>query len=211
MTAKNADTQVMTKTAFLAELRHKLGAMPETEAIAAVAYYDEYLSEAGPENEATAIEELGSPSQVAAGILGQQVYADTSGEDTSTKKGLSAIWLLVLGLLASPIAIPLAIALIGVIFSVLASALAMVFALLVAAFAMVVGGIIYLGVGIWVLFTSFATGLTTIGMGLASIAAGAALSIVLFWAAKHIVNGVARGGSRLLKRYQTRKEASDVN
>jgi len=211
MTAKNADTQVMTKTAFLAELRRKLGAMPEAEAIAAIAYYDEYLSEAGPENEAAAIAELGSPAQVAAGIMGQQIYADTSGEDTSTKKGLNAIWLLVLAILASPIAIPLAFALIALILAVLATALAAVFSLFVGAAAFIFGGIIYLGLGVATLFVSFATGLVTIGIGLASIAIGAALSIVLFWAAKHIVNGVAREGSKLLKRYQTRKEAKDVN
>ncbi|MCL2403004.1 MAG: DUF1700 domain-containing protein [Coriobacteriia bacterium] len=205
MTAKYADstTQTMTKTAFLADLRQRLNVLPESEAIAAMAYYDEYLSEAGPENEAAAVAELGSPAQVAAGILGDHVYADTTGEGKTTKKGLSALWMVVIGVLA--LANPLGLVLIMLIFSLLLTALSVIFSLFIAAITAFVGGIAYIGIGFVTLFSHFTTGLATIGVGLALTAFGAALAIVLAWLTKHAVNGAARGGSQLLRRFKNRK------
>ncbi|MCL2438156.1 MAG: DUF1700 domain-containing protein [Coriobacteriia bacterium] len=208
MTAKYADnTQAMTKTAFLAELRQRLSVLPEPEAMSAIAYYDEYLSEAGPENEAAAIAELGSPAQIATGILGDHVYTSTTGEDKTIKSGLTAVWIAVVGVLTAPITLPLAFSLIMLIFSLLLTALLVVFSLFIAAIATFIGGVVYLGIGFVTLFSHFATGLATIGTGLALTAFGAALSIVMVWMAKHVVNGAARGGSHLLRRFKTRKGA----
>jgi len=212
MTARNAaeTTQFMTKTAFLAELHRRLSVMPLAEAEAAIAYYDEYLSEAGPENEAAAIADLGSPAQVATGILGDQVYADTTGEDKSVRKGLSALWMVVVGLFAAPVALPLAFVLIIVIFSVLIAILSAVFSAATAAITLLVAGLIYIAMGFVVLFSHFATGITTIGIGFIASALGAALTILMVWLAKHAINGTARGGSYLLRRFKTRGEAHNA-
>ena len=194
-----------TKTAYLAELQNKLKGMPDSEIIAATAYYDEYLTDAGPANEAAAIAELGSPAEVAAGIMGDYVYADTTGESASTRKGLNAIWIVVIGILASPIALPLAIALIAVIFSLLISVLSVILSLFVAAGALLFAGVAYLAVGFITLFTSFATGITTMGIGLMAIAVGAALGIGLIWATKHAVNGIAALGSRAIRNRRNKR------
>jgi uncharacterized membrane protein len=210
MTAKNTAANITDKNAFLAELRQKLSVLSESEAITALAYYDEYLSEAGPENEAAAIAELGSPAHVAAGILGDQIYAETTGEEKSTKKGLGALWLVVIGLLASPIALPLAIVLIAVIFSLLISAFSMILSLFVAAIVLMVAGIVYIGAGFGTLFTSFATGLVTVGYGLVAIASGSAMMIGLVWLTKITVNALAKLGAKMLQRNKTRKEVRDA-
>ncbi|MCL2680829.1 MAG: DUF1700 domain-containing protein [Coriobacteriia bacterium] len=194
----------MTKTAFLAELQRKLKAMPESEVIAAIAYYDEYLSEAGPENEETAIAQLGSPAQVAAGIMGDYVYADTTGEDITTGKGLSALWIVVIGLIVGPLALPLALVLIALIFSLLIAALSLIFSLFATAVALLVSGVVYLATGLYTLFISFATGVVTIGTGLVFMAMGAALMLIMIWATKHIVNGIAAGSAKLLRRWNNR-------
>jgi len=210
MTARDAadTTHAMTKTAFLAELQRRLNVLPESEARAATAYYDEYLSEAGPENEAAAIAELGSPAQVAAGILGDQVYADTTGEQKSIKKGLGALWLVVAGLL---LVSPLGWVLVPLVISLLLAAFALVFSFFILAVSLLVGGIIYLGIGSFTLFFSFSTGLVTIGSGLMSAAVGTALMIAMIWLTKHIVNGIARGGSHLLRKFKSRREAQYVS
>jgi len=197
-------TSSMTKTAFLAELQRKLKDMPESEIASAVAYYDEYLSEAGPENEAAAIVELGSPAEVAATVIGDYVYAGTTSDDKSIKKGFTAIWLIVLAILASPVALVVAIFLISFIFSLLTSALSVAFALFLAAGATVFAGVIYLAVGFWTLFFSFSSGIITIGIGLVLLAIGSAMTLALLWLTKHLVNGVALLGAKLLRRWKNR-------
>lgn len=208
MTAKYVDSSSShgDKSRFLAELRQRLSVLPEAESQTALAYYDEYLSEAGPENEAAALAELGSPAQVAAGILGDHVYASTTGEEKSAKKGLSALWVVtigILGVLAAPLAIPLIIS----IFGLLASALMFIFSLFLAAILAFVAGIIYIGVGFAALFSHFATGIATIGSGLALTALSAALALALAWLSKHLLNAAARAGSHMLRKLQTKKGA----
>ena len=62
----------MTRTAFLAALERLLAPLPEAERKDALSYYEDYLDAAGPENEARAIAELGSPEEVARKILDEQ-------------------------------------------------------------------------------------------------------------------------------------------
>ena len=62
----------MTRTAFLAALEQLLAPLPEAERKDALSYYEDYLDAAGPENEARAIAELGSPEEVAHKILDEQ-------------------------------------------------------------------------------------------------------------------------------------------
>ena len=59
----------MTRTAFLSALEQLLAPLPESERKDALSYYEDYLDAAGPENEARAIAELGSPEEVARKIL----------------------------------------------------------------------------------------------------------------------------------------------
>ena len=49
----------MNRMEFLTELERLLSGMPEDERQAAVSYYADYLADAGEENEADAIRELG--------------------------------------------------------------------------------------------------------------------------------------------------------
>lgn len=58
----------MNRMEFLTELERLLSGMPEDERQAAVQYYADYLADAGEENEADAIRELGSPEKVAESI-----------------------------------------------------------------------------------------------------------------------------------------------
>lgn len=58
----------MNKEEFLQRLRNLLSGIPATEAEEALAYYRDYFADAGVENEARVIEELGSPEKVAENI-----------------------------------------------------------------------------------------------------------------------------------------------
>lgn len=58
----------MDRTEFMKELEYLLQDIPEEEKAEAIAYYQDYLEEAGDEHEAEAIREFGSPERIAAMI-----------------------------------------------------------------------------------------------------------------------------------------------
>ena len=87
----------MTRTAFLAALEQLLAPLPEAERKDALSYYEDYLDAAGPENEARAIAELGSPEEVARKILDEQSPAGSSAAPTSPARKPHSRWRMVLG------------------------------------------------------------------------------------------------------------------
>ena len=54
----------MTKYEYLAKLEQLLSSLPEQERRDAMNYYEEYFVSAGPEKEAEAIRELGTPEEL---------------------------------------------------------------------------------------------------------------------------------------------------
>jgi len=107
----------MNRHEFVAQLKTKLRSLPAEEIANAAAYYEEYFDDAGPENEESVIAELGSPSGIASKIIGEFAIRKVDDGKGTTKAGLSAIWIVVLGIFASPIALPLAIAAVSVVFA----------------------------------------------------------------------------------------------
>ena len=85
----------MTRTAFLAALEQLLAPLPESERKDALSYYEDYLDAAGPENEARAIAELGSPEEVARKILDEQSPQGVSAAPASPAP--RSRWRMVLG------------------------------------------------------------------------------------------------------------------
>ena len=85
----------MTRTAFLAALEQLLAPLPESERKDALSYYEDYLDAAGPENEARAIAELGSPEEVARKILDEQSPQGASAAPASPAP--RSRWRMVLG------------------------------------------------------------------------------------------------------------------
>ena len=85
----------MTRTAFLAALEQLLAPLPEAERKDALSYYEDYLDAAGPENEARAIAELGSPEEVARKILDEQSPQGASAAPASHAP--RSRWRMVLG------------------------------------------------------------------------------------------------------------------
>lgn len=192
----------MNKTEFLEQLRRKLKNLPPDEANEALSYYEEYFSDAGPENEAATIAELGSPAEVAAGIISDYAIKDVSGDGDkkSTGSSLSVIWIVILGIFASPIALPLAIAAVAVIMALLISVFAVFLSLAASAIALIASGLFALICGAIVMFQSFASGIFFIGTGLVTIALGGALGLFIIWLTKITVRGIALLGARLLKK-----------
>ena len=133
----------MNKTEFLAELKRCLRKLPYEEVENAISYYSEYFDDAGAENERRVIEELGSPSELAAKIMADYAIKDMEASPKSARKGISAIWFIILAIFASPIALPIALAFAIVAFALVVVAFALIFAFAVVTFALIGSRYIY--------------------------------------------------------------------
>lgn len=75
----------MRRTEFLEELERLLADLPEEERKAAIQYYDDYLQDAGQENEQEVIRELGGPEKAAATIRADYYGREFHEEEYDTK------------------------------------------------------------------------------------------------------------------------------
>ena len=162
----------MNRADYMAALRRALSVLPEEERANALRYYEEYFDDAGPENEAKAIEELGEPAKVAAQILAdyRELTAVPHAQPIKEKR---------------PIGLPLVFGagatVLGVLLAIVVTVLAVIFAVLLILYgiplALICGGavIALLSCTLW---ATPANALVTLGNGLAAFAAGILLGLL---------------------------------
>ena len=199
----------MNRSEFFKKLEQALSRVSEEERIAALDYYNEYFDDAGEENEQKVIEELGSPAQIAARIRADSAVKKLN-EDTkpSVKKGISAVWWVILAIFAAPIALPLAIGAAALAIGLLAALIGIIIALIASVAAFFVAGIVVVVSGIAVLATSIPTAIFTIGVGLATLGVTILIGILVVLAARGMFSGVAKGMNKQLNK---KTKGDDIN
>jgi uncharacterized membrane protein len=160
------------KNEYLRKLDKKLKRLPPDERANAIAYYAEYFDEAGTENFVYAMDCLGNPSVVAAGILAEYTYQEVKADQSKIKRGISAVWFAIIGVLALPIGIPLVISILCVAFAIIVSLGAVFISLFASAFACAVCGLALAIVGFIVIPSSIAAAVLHIGIGLVLLSLG---------------------------------------
>jgi len=154
----------VSKNEFLLELKHRLQKLPLEEQEQALVYYEEYLNEAGPENETRVLQEIGSPAAVAAGIIGEHVVQASGNSEKKTR--FSAV--IFLAVCAAPLTLPLAIGMLALVISLCA----VFFSLGIAAAALPIAGVVSVGTGLFIGFGSVGSGIFYVGYGLLLCAIG---------------------------------------
>lgn len=174
----------MNRTEFMSQLKENLSNLPVEERENAISYYTEYLDDAVAgnlnENSNTSIEEeriireLGSPSKIASQIIGNYAVSDIATSPKSAKKGLSTLWIVILAIFASPIALPIAFGAVALAFALIVTIFSFIFAFALVAAACIASGGFVIIVGFRILLTSFdfATFFLFVGGGLITIAIG---------------------------------------
>ncbi|MBG9452793.1 hypothetical protein ABE61_01495 [Lysinibacillus sphaericus] len=159
----------MNRASYLKKLRGKLQRLPAHEVNAALAYYEEYFDEAGEENEQRVIQQLGSPSHVASQIMADYALKDleatSTSNSTSTKKNMSAIWLIILAIITAPLSLPLLVVAIALIFSFGAVIFSIIIAIIATMLGIFFGGIVALISGFFILTQHWQTALLFMGVG----------------------------------------------
>lgn len=192
----------MNREEYMKCLTHRLRRLPKEDFDKAISYYTEYFEEAGPENEAQAIHDLGSPELAADQII-RNIAAENAKEPIKdVRHGFYAVWIGILAVFAAPIGIPLALTLGILALTFVFLILVLIFCVFVVTISVAVSAIPCIVVGVWMLFTSFADGMATIGIGLIGLGIGYWLivaSVALGKGALHLMTRlfgrVAKGGN----------------
>ena len=159
----------MTKTEYIAKLTKYLRKLPQQDYEEAIEYFMEYFEEAGPENEARVIAELGTPKEAAHEVISRLLDEKIIEDESSLRNKTTILWIAILAVLASPVALPILlfflamiVTLLMIIFAVIVTALALTFALLIS--------------GVYTFFTSF----SLLSVSLASTLFGGGLGLLMF-------------------------------
>ena len=159
----------MTRTEYIAKLTKYLRKLPQQDYEEAIEYFMEYFEEAGPENEARVIAELGTPKEASHEVISRLLEEKIVEDKSSLRNKTTILWIAILAVLASPVALPILLfflamllTLLVVIFAVIVTALALTFALLIS--------------GIYTFFTSF----SLLNVSLASTLFGGGLGLLMF-------------------------------
>ena len=167
----------MTRTEYIAKLTKYLRKLPQQDYEEAIEYFTEYFEEAGPENEARVIAELGTPKEAAHEVISRLLEEKIVEDKSSLRNKTTILWIAILAVLASPVALPILLfflamimTLLMIIFAVIVTALALTFALLIS--------------GVYTFFTSFSLlsvslASTLFGGGLGLMMLGGALLLLL--------------------------------
>lgn len=159
----------MTRTEYIAKLTKYLRKLPQQDYEEAIEYFMEYFEDAGPENEARVIAELGTPKEAAHEVIRRLLEEKIVEDKSSLRNKTTILWIAILAVLASPVALPILLfflamimTLLMIIFAVIVTALALTFALLIS--------------GVYTFFTSF----SLLSVSLASTLFGGGLGLLMF-------------------------------
>ena len=201
----------MTRKEFMEQLAVLLAGISESERQEALDYYNNYFDDAGPENEAAVIQELGISGKVAA-IIKEDLeqgsdefaqYTERGYEDSrmhreeqmpqtfeNGRTGYRArrknsqsnrILLVILVICAVPILLGIGGGVLGGILGLAGGIVGLVIGLLTGALVCVIGGFALAVAGILKCFTGPAVGLALMGGGFLMIAIGWLLGVAFIW------------------------------
>lgn len=216
---------MMRRKEFLEQLERLLWDIPEQERKEALEFYENYFDDAGEENEATVIQELGSPGKVAATIKAdldengsehgeyrETGYTDERFEEKNMpdiqseraaqkpkRSSLSWALILLLAVITSPVWGALLLAGLGLIAAVVGAAIGVAAALFFGCIGLLIGGVICLGVSISQL-PPVPTAALVAGAGLLMICIGFLLLLGFLWLAVKIFPICFRWGIDFIQR-----------
>ena len=193
---------MMNRAEFMTELERHLAGITIDEINDAMAYYNEYFDEAGPENEARVIEELISPARVAAQIKAESAFRglDSKESPPPIKKGFSAIWFVLLGILALPLALPLVLGAFGVLVALIVAAFGVVISLVAVEVATFVAGFVSIVVGSFTIPVHLPTGLFYLGVGLLIVGFSLLVGVLVYLLTKGLVYFIAWVMNNILRK-----------
>lgn len=196
----------MSKQGFLSELRQKLVGLPQSEIDDAIEYYSEYIDDAGTENEGAILDEIGTADSVAKRLIAHYSIKNVSvgNQAQAPKRGINAIFAVILAIFAAPIAIPLAAAAVIVAVALAFSGIAVIAAVGISAGVAIAVGIITAIAAFTVVAVNAPTTIAVLGSGILIIGIGLALCVFTVWFSSKAFGLIASLLARFLPKNKSR-------
>ena len=202
----------MDKQTFLRCLEEGLRQLPPEEREDILAYHREYFQDAGPEQEAKVIQELGDPDLLARRLLseyGEQPPASPPPPsqpqpEAPKKKRPSGVLVAILAVLAAPIALPLAAALGAVAIALAVAALSVALVLMAVIVGVLVTGFALVALGFSALLLYPPAALVVLGAGLVCCGLGlfGVMPVIL------LIQAMFRGLASLFRKAFSRRKTA---
>lgn len=190
----------MNKNEYLRTLARELRKLPREEFDRAMDYYTEYFEDAGPENEQEVIRDLGTPQEVASQLIMDAAIKRMEEPVGSAKKGVSAFWVVILGICAAPIALPMILLLLVLLGCLLITVITLIGCAVIVDLSALATGIVMFFVGIYLLFSLPASGIALIGCGMIAFGIGIFGGFIVIFIAKCMFRGIRALFKAILKR-----------
>lgn len=141
----------MNQKAFLQELEKHLKHMPKEDREDALSYYREYFADMGVADEEDVSAAVGTPKEVARTILADctEKQVERQKQDGGVKNGAKVIWLVLLGICASPIALPFILVLVVLFLCGIIILFSIVLCVVMTGFVTLAGGVAVLPGILW--------------------------------------------------------------
>lgn len=196
----------MNQEQYMKLLRKRLRRLPKEDFEMAVAYFEEYFTDAGPDQAEQAIADLGLPEEAAEQIIRDIAIRNTTAPVAGVRRSLGAVWVGILAVFAVPVALPLAIGLIVVAVMLMIAALASMLAVFLAGAAAVFAGMIAFLAGLSIITVNLPNTLVCLGFGLAGIGLGL---LIIYWMCRFgrsFLNWTVHMFGRIVKRKESKVE-----
>lgn len=199
----------MDKQAFMQELEHRLRHLPDEDRLDALEYYSEYIDDMNLEPDLDVCQFVGTPKEVARQIFDQTTERkiNEQQENNTTKGSGKVIWLSILGICASPVALPIAILVIVLFITLCIVAGCILVSFYAGGTSLVLGGIGAAIMGFFSgsipqLLTQLGEGLIMTGLGVLAILGTAKLTRLLIRGTISIVQkGIRRRKNKMEVNY----------
>lgn len=176
----------MNKTEYLNQLQKYLKRLPKEDYDNAMEYFTEYFEEVGEDGEQKAIEELGTPKEAAAELLGHLL------NDEKTSSVGRVLRITCLAVLAAPLGLPLALAAVLLIVAGLLVAASVLLCMAAFSVSAIIIAVKVLIRGLIAFAVSAGGGMTLVGMALFLVGAGILLMLLAVYLYRWFRRGIFR-------------------
>lgn len=212
----------MKRDEFMARLESLLQNISKEEREEALQYYNDYFDDAGVENEASIIKELGSPEKVArtlkediegleadGGEYSESGYSYSGEQEKQvpaekkkpwTSNTVKIILIILIILVGVPLVIPAGVSVLAVGFSILAAIAAVIFGILFSGLAIGIAGVALIIFGLMKIPVAVTVTLGCAGAGLFLTAVGIALTVLIWKLALKVIPRVFRWAVNLVRK-----------
>ena len=163
----------MNKEEYMRQVEHYLRHLTDEDRLDAIEYYSEYIDELNLNPEDDICARIGTPREVSRQIIAQTTERklDEQREKKTAKGSGSILWLVILGIFASPVALPLAIAAVVILLAFVIVIGSVLFAFYISSGAMVISGVAlcvlsFFSGSVGQVLYSIGSGLFVIGLGI---------------------------------------------